>query len=383
MLIYFPLKPTLLNKKLGRIAVSEYLANLLAELSALDGLPGHEQSVVRYLKEKFQPLATEISIGTNGNIYALQKGNQPGLTVMVAAHMDEIGLVVRDIDERGMIRFDKLGWFSDSFLPGTRVRINGLPGLISIKPGHLLTEEEKNKVLPHRSLSIDVGANSAEEVKRMGITIGDPIAFDVAFTRWANSNFCCGKALDNRAACAILIALTERLADGNFPGTFWAVGTVQEERGLGGARTAAYFTHPDWFIALDVALSVDNLDQASPSPQVKLGAGVVINLGDFLESAKRGYFINPGLKRLAIQLSKQKNISIQLQALYGNSYTDAAAVAQEFSGIPSISLGIPVRYVHTPSAVCHLQDMEACLDLAEALIRHGLQNKDLAFLPDD
>ena len=125
--------------------MSEYLAKLLAELSALDGLPGHEQPVVRYLKEKFQPLATEISIGTNGNIYALQKGNQPGLTVMVAAHMDEIGLVVRNIDEQGMIRFDKLGWFSDSFLPGTRVRIKGIPGLIGIKPGHLLTADGRRK----------------------------------------------------------------------------------------------------------------------------------------------------------------------------------------------------------------------------------------------
>lgn len=360
----------------------EYLAHLLEELSGLDGLPGHEQPVVRYLKAKLQPLAKEIFIGTNGNIYASQNGNLPGLTVMVSAHMDEIGLVVRDIEENGMIRFDKLGWFNDAFLPGTRVRIKGLPGLIGIKSGHLLTEEEKTTVLPHRSLYIDVGADSADQVKDLGIAIGDPIAFDIPFTRWANPNFCSGKALDNRAACAILIALVERLRDCNFPGCFWAVGTVQEERGLGGARTAAHFTRPDWFMALDVALAPEALTQYPSSSRIKLGAGVVINLGDFLESPKRGYFINPGLKRLAAQLSEQKNIPVQYQALYGNSYTDAAAVAQEFAGIPSISLGIPVRYAHAPSSVCHLQDMAACLNLAEAMIRHGLKEKDLDFLQD-
>jgi len=360
--------------------LKERLAKLLEELSLLDGLPGQEQPVVRYLKEKLEPFAEEVHIGVNGNIYARKTGRKPGLTVMISAHIDEIGLVVRDIDPSGMIRFDKLGWFSDSFLPGTRVRVGKMPGMVGIKSGHLMTEEEKRTVLPHRSLYIDVGAKTVADVEKMGISIGDPIAFDVPFGRWQDPDYCCAKAIDNRAACAVAVALMESLTDDDFPGTLWVVGTVQEERGLGGARTAAQFVRPDWFLALDVALAGDTPENPSGSKPVRLGGGVVISLGDFLESPKRGYFINPGLKELALKASKGKSIPIQLQAIFGNSYTDAAAVSQEFSGVASISLGIPIRYSHAPSSVCHLGDMEACLRLTEAMIRKGVEKKDLDFL---
>jgi putative aminopeptidase FrvX len=362
--------------------VKEKLAKLLEELSLLDGLPGQEQPVIRYLREKMEPFAEEIHIGVNGNIYARKTGRKPGLTVMVSAHTDEIGLVVRDIDPSGMIRFDKLGWFSDSFLPGTRVRIRKIPGMVGIKSGHLMTEEEKRTVLPHRSLYIDVGAKSAADVEKMGISIGDPIAFDVPFGRWQDADYCCTKAVDDRAACAVLIILLEKLADGNFPGTFWAVGTVQEERGLGGARTAAQFAHPDWFIALDMALAGDTPESPPSSKPIRLGEGAVVKLGDFLESPKRGYFIHPGLKKATLEIGRQKGIPIQLKAVYGNSYTDAAAVSQEFSGVASISLGIPMRYSHAPSSVCHLGDMEACLRLTEEMIRSGMDTKTLDFLAD-
>jgi len=363
--------------------MKEKIAKLLKELSLLNGLPGHEQPVIRHLRDCFSSLADEVHVGTNGNIYAKKKGKKPGLTVVVSAHTDEIGCVTRDIDSDGMIRFDKLGWFSDSWLPGTRVKIGRIPGMVGIKSGHLMTEEEKKTVLPHRSLYIDLGAGSAAEVEKMGIAIGDPIAFDVPFERWNNPDYCCGKAIDNRAACAVLVALLEKLADGDFPGTFWAVGTVQEERGLGGARTAAHFTRPDWFMALDVALSGDTPESPPTSKPVRLGGGVVIDLGNFLEFPKKGYFIHPGLKNLALQVSRKKKIPTQLQAVYGNSYTDAAAISQEFSGIPSISLGIPVRYSHAPSSVCHLRDMELCLDLAEGMLRRGMGEKDLNFLQED
>jgi len=363
--------------------VKEHLAKLLEELSLLDGLPGHEQAVVRYLRDQWAPYVDEVHVGVNGNVYAKKVGQKPGLIVAVAAHADEIGCVVRDIDPQGTIRFDKLGWFSDSWLPNTRVRIGRIPGIVGIKSGHLMTEEEKRTVLPHRSLYIDVGARNAEEVIKMGISIGDPISFDVPFSRWNDPNYCCGKAMDNRAACAILVALLERIADANFSGTLWAVGTVQEERGLGGARTAAQFTRPDWFMALDVAFAGDTPDSPVSSGPIRLGSGVVLNLGDFLESPKRGYFINPSLKALALRICKEKGIAVQLQAIFGNSYTDAAAVSQESTGIASVSLGIPIRYSHAPSSLCHLDDLNACLELAEAMIRRGIKKQDLNFLRED
>ena len=177
-----------------------------------------------------------------------------------------------------------------------------------------------------------------------------------------------------------MTALMERLASGEFPGTFWAVGTVQEERGLGGARTAAQFTRPDWFMALDVALSGDTPESPASSRPARLGSGAVIDLGDFLESPKKGYFIHPGLKAAALEVSRARSIPVQLQAIYGNSYTDAAAAAQEGAGIPCISLGVPIRYSHAPSSVCHLADMGSCLELAEAMIRRGVEMKEFDFL---
>jgi putative aminopeptidase FrvX len=136
-------------------------------------------------------------------------------------------------------------------------------------------------------------------------------------------------------------------------------------------------------MALDVALSGDTPDNPASRKAVRLGSGVVIDLGHFLESPKRGYFIHPGLKAVALRVSQENHVPVQLQALYGNSYTDAAAVSQEFAGIPSISLGVPIRYAHAPSSVCHLADMESCLKLAEAMLRQGVAKKDLNFLRED
>jgi endoglucanase len=135
-------------------------------------------------------------------------------------------------------------------------------------------------------------------------------------------------------------------------------------------------------LALDVALSGDTPESPPTSRPVRLGGGVVVDLGDFLEFPKKGYFIHPGLKAAALKAGQEKKIPVQLQAIYGNSYTDAAAVSQEFSGVPSLSLGIPIRYSHAPSSVCHLRDMEHCLDLSEILLRRGMRKEDLSFLQD-
>jgi len=164
-----------------------------------------------------------------------------------------------------------------------------------------------------------------------------------------------GKAIDNRAACAILIALLEKLADGNFPGTFWAVGTVQEERGWG--RENGGPVHPPrLFIALDAAWRATPRRVRRAANRSGWG-GCAVKLG-ISWNPQKGYFIHPGLKKAALEIG-QKGIPIQWKAVYGNSYTDAAAVSQEGTGIPSIALGFPMRYSHAPSSVCHLGTWKA------------------------
>ncbi|HEX7551038.1 MAG TPA: M42 family peptidase [Candidatus Methylomirabilis sp.] len=362
--------------------MKEHLAKLVEEYSVLNAPTGYEQPVIRRLRDHLRPLSDEFQIGVNGNVYARKQGKRPGLTLMIAAHMDEVGCVVRDIDPSGMIRFHKVGNFGDSWLAGARVRIKEIPGVIGIKAAHLMTDEEKRTALPHHSLYIDVGARNADEAEAMGIGIGDPIAFDVNFERFHNRDYLCGKALDNRVACAVLVALMENLSDGDFPGTVWAVGTVQEERGLAGARTATHFTKPDWFIALDIALATDGPENPPSYKPVRLGGGVVVDLVDFGETCKLGYYVHPGLKAVAFQTCAEKGIPVQHQTVYGGSFTDAAGVSRELTGVPSLSLGMPARYVHAPSSVCHLDDVVACLQLVEDMVRRGVAKKDLDFLQE-
>ena len=201
------------------------------------------------------------------------------------------------------------------------------------------------------------------------------------FARWNDPDYCCGKAIDNRAACAVLTVLMERLADGEFPGHLLGGGHRPGGAGSRGRRARRPGSPGP----------TGSWPWMSPSPATRRKARRAAGRwawaqarsstsGDFLESPKKGYFIHPGLKAAALEVSRQGIIPVQLQAIYGNSYTDARRWPRKSAGIPCISLGIPIRYSHAPSSVCHLADMESCLELAEALIRRGVEKKEFNFL---
>ncbi|MFQ6112049.1 MAG: M42 family metallopeptidase, partial [Nitrospinota bacterium] len=230
--------------------MKEELRRLLTDLTSLQGVGGQEGPVVRYLKDALSPLADRVEVDPSGNLYAFKKGRSER-TLLLIAHTDEIGCIVSGIDERGFIRFTRMGGVRDNWLPACRVSVGGVFGVVGVRPGHLMSEEEERKVLPTRELFIDVGANSREEVEALGIGIGSPITFESPLTSFHNPDLVCGKAIDDRLGCALVVLLLRELKGEQLPWSLCAAAAVQEEVGLRGARMAAERVKPECAIVLD------------------------------------------------------------------------------------------------------------------------------------
>jgi endoglucanase len=284
---------------------------------------------------------------------------------MLAAHMDEIGLLVKHIDDKGFIRFLDIGGVDDETLPAREVRIltetGEMPGIIGFKPPHLKKEEEeKRKKLKSEDLYIDTGLGK-DEVKKK-VQIGDPIVFDSRFVDLGNNNVM-GKALDNRAGCAVLIEVMKRLKD--FKGTVYGVATVQEEIGLKGARTSAFKIRPDFAIALDVGIAGDTPDIKEYESGLKLSEGPAITV---VESGGRGMVPSAKVKKQLIKCAREASIPYQLEATKGGM-TDGAIIYMSNEGVMTGGVSIPTRYIHAPSGIANLQDMENAVKLTMEFVK--------------
>src|SRR3972149_8014348 len=234
------------------------LAETLEKLSNACGVAGREDEVKDLMKKFLKPYVDEIHEDKLGNVIAIKKGKKDSPKVMFAAHMDEIGLLVRTISKEGFLQFTKIGGIDDRILLAQKVIVytekGPLYGIIGSKPPHIQKEEERKKVLAYDELFIDVGAENETEARKMGVRIGDPVGFDVKFAK-IGKNTVIGKAFDNRAGCAVMVEAMKHLEKTEC--TVYAVGTVQEEVGLRGATTAAFGIYPDIGIAIDVTIAGD------------------------------------------------------------------------------------------------------------------------------
>jgi endoglucanase len=284
---------------------------------------------------------------------------------MLAAHMDEIGLLVKYIDEKGFIRFLDMGGIDEATLPARTVKIltegGPITGIIGFKPPHLKKDEaEKKKSLKTEDMYIDTGLDK-DEVKKK-IQIGDPIVFDTKFEELGGSNIM-GKALDNRAGCAVLIEVMKRLKDSK--GTVYGVATTQEELGLKGARTSAFKIRPDFAIALDTGISGDTPDIKEDESGIKMGLGPAITV---VESSGRGMVPSAKVKKHLIKCAKEAGIPYQLEATKGGM-TDGAIIYMSNEGVMTGGISIPTRYIHAPSGIASLQDMENAVKLTLEFVR--------------
>lgn len=336
--------------------------DLLKKLSDAHGLSGFEGNIKTIIRKELEGHVDEFSEDRLGNLIAVKKGT--GLSVMIASHMDEIGLMVQYIDEKGFIKFVGIGGWFNPTLHTQRVVLHGtkgpVPGVIGSKPPHVMTPEDRKKEIKMEDLFIDVGATTAEEVAGLGIEIGTPVTIEQELVALAN-NRVTGKALDNRVGVLVLIETLKRMKTSM---TIYGVFTVQEEVGLKGAKVSAYALHPDIAIATDVTIPGDHPGVTKKEASVEMGKGPVLVLAS---ASGRGLLSDARLVSWLRSAGDKAKIPYQLEVGDGGN-TDASIINLVRDGIPSIPLSVPSRYIHSPVEVVDLKDVESTIDLlVEAL----------------
>jgi endoglucanase len=338
------------------------LAEILEKLSNACGVAGREEEVRNLMKNFLKPHADEVKEDKLGNVIGIKKGNKNAPKVMLAGHMDEIGLLVKTISKEGFLQFAKMGGIDDRILLAQSVIVytdkGPLHGIVGSKPPHIQKEDERKKIFASDELFIDIGAATYEEAKEMGVKIGDPIEFDIRFAK-IGKNTVIGKAFDDRVGCAVLVEAMKRLKKTEC--TVYAVGTVQEEVGCRGAMTSAFGICPDVGIALDVTIAGDVPGVREVEAPIKMRKGPSLTVADY------GLITHPKVLRLLIDVAEENKIPYQLEAgLPGG--TDASRISLTREGVPSGTISIPTRYIHSPSSMLSLEDAENTVKMTVAAI---------------
>jgi len=338
-------------------AIGAAQIRLLERLCNACAVSGDEGEVRKIVLEQIRPIVDEVQVDTMGNVLAVRRGQaEGGLRVMLAAHMDEVGMMIVQDDEDGYFRFETIGGIDARQLVGKAVWIGSdhIPGVIGTKPVHLTTPDERNHTINLENLRIDSGPVNKNKIKA-----GDRVAFTTTFTRIGSTLR--AKALDNRLGVATLIELVKN-APPNID--LLAAFTVQEEVGLRGARVAAYTLNPDLAIVLDCTLANDLPawdGSENTRYNTRLGAGPAIYLADHYTLS------DPRLVRFLIDTAESAGIRYQIRQPGGGG-TDAGAIHKQRAGIPSVSLSVPGRYLHTAVSLARLSDWKAALALVHTAL---------------
>ncbi len=337
------------------------MKDLLRELTEAKGISGYEEEIRAIMKKRLSKHG-ETEVDKFGNVVCKKGSGSP--KIMLAAHMDEIGLLVKYIDDNGFIKFIPMGGIDDETLPARNVLIMAeggqIPGVIGFKPPHLKKDDEdKKKKLKGDDMYIDTGLDK-EEVKKK-VQIGDAVVFDTPF-RDLGKNFM-GKALDNRVGCAALIEVMKQLD--SFKGTVYAVATVQEELGLKGARTATFKLKPDFAIAIDTGIAGDTPDINKNETALELGKGPAITV---VESSGHGLVPSPQVKKHLMRCAKEAKIPYQLEATKGGM-TDAAIIYMSNEGVLTGGVSIPTRYIHSPLSIANYDDVKNAAKLVAEFVK--------------
>lgn len=337
----------------------------LATLTALDGISGHESAVVAYLHEQMLGLADRVEIDTVGNIYATREGGSaPHL--MIEAHSDEIGALVSDVDPAGFVRFQPVGGVPPALAAGRKVRIAGrFSGVVGVRPGHFGRDTGTPEV---NDLFIDLGMESAAQVRDLGVRIGDQIVWQSELEPLANPRRVAGKAIDNRIGCLVVLEVLRALRDEDLPGALTVAVAVQEEVGLKGAKVAAVRIVPGAALIIDTVPCADTPDTRSVHTfPVGIGRGPLFQVSSGANG--RGFLLPAPIRDYLISLAEGAGIPYQLATFpFGN--TDASAVYVSAGGIPTAAVTIPRRYSHSPVEVMDLDDALATIRLAQEVVRH-------------
>lgn len=341
----------------------------LIDLMMTSGLSGHEGPVRRLLAKQLSELGITSHSDRMGNLIATLPGDQALPSVMLFAHMDQLGLVVRKIEANGLLRVERVGGVPEKALPSQAVRVsvgNGktVPGIIANKSHHATQPEEKYKVLPYADLYIDCGFSDAAEAGATGVLVGAPIVYAPSATELAGGRIT-GTSVDDRVGCAVMLEVARTLKGSSDRPTLHLVFSVQEEFNLRGAVTAAQALNPDIAIQLDLILATDTPDMTARG-DVKLGGGPGISLYSFHgRGTLNGTIPHPALVQLFERTAAAEKIPLQRSAHIG-ALTDSSYVQVTGTGVACIDLGFPTRYTHSSLEMCDLADLEGLAQLLAA-----------------
>lgn len=331
------------------------MKELIKKLSGLHGISGFEYRINGEIKDMLLKYCDDVKIDALGNVIAVKySGRQNAKKLLIEAHIDEIGLMVKNIDENGFITFVNVGGVDARILPAMEVIIHGkkdVKGVIGAKPPHIMSEGEGKNAVKIENMAIDTGL-PFDEVKKQ-ISVGDSISFSTEAQDLADGQIT-GKSLDDRASIAVLIDVMQNIKD--LAVDVYAVCSVQEEVGGFGAMTSAFSVEPDFAIAIDVChgITPDNSYCA-----YEMGGGAVITCGPN---------IHPKMYELLTNTAKKHNIKFQIDVDGGNTGTDAWQIQVVRDGIPTGLLSIPLKYMHTLVETVSIDDVEAVAKLVAAFI---------------
>ena len=348
----------------GPVLAQDRTIDLLRLLSNTAGPPGFEEPIRKVMVDAMRPLAASITFDGLGSIIATQGTTGP--RIMVDAHMDELGGMVRRITPKGLLTMQMLGGWLDQALVDQRWTIVGSKGPVKAVTGirdvHVVPAEERTRVYSRDSLFLDVGATSEAEVRAMGISVGDPIVPDAPFEVLNGTGNYLGKAWDDRVGCAVVIEAMRRLTSTPHPNQIlWAI-TTQEEIGLRGAHAAADAIKPELGIAIEGGITGDVYGGHPEETQAVLGGGPVLFAYD--SSA----LPNRKLSQLVKQTAADKKLPLQLDLVQGYG-DDSAEIQKSTAGVPTVNLLVPARYTHAHNGIINRRDFDQMVELLVALLQ--------------
>ncbi len=352
------------------------IANLLERLSNAPGPSGFEEPIRKLMVEEMKPLSTSLVFDGMGSIIATQGSTGP--RVMIDAHMDELGGMIRRITPGGFLTMQMLGGWMDQALVDQRWVIIGSKGPVravtGIRDVHVVPPDERARVYSRDNLFLDVGAKNAEEVRALGVEPGDPVVPDAPFAVLNGTDQYLGKAWDDRAGCAVVIEAMRRLAGSPHKAQVFFVITTQEEVGLRGAHTAADFVKPEIAIALEGGVAGDAPGAHPEETQARLGGGPGIFLYDSSALPNRKF------TQYVKETARANQIPLQLDLVQGYG-DDSAEIQKSTAGVPTVNLVVPARYTHAHNGIINRKDFDRMVDLLVALI-NGLDEAKVRQLRD-
>lgn len=340
---------------------------VLARLSECAGISGRESEVRNAIKDEIKDYVDEIKVDALGNLIAMKKGGKTNnnIKVMLAAHMDEVGLMVTYIDKSGMLRIHPVGSIDPRVLVSKAVLVgkDKIPGVIGAKAIHLQEREERESPFRLDQLLIDIGAKDKEEAEKL-VKLGDAVVFATRYQQIGN-NRAKGKAFDDRVGCAVLVEVLKERWDFTIYGVF----TAQEEVGGRGATVAAYAINPDLAVVFEGTTASDVPEAKEHAYCTTLGKGPALTFMD------RSVLVKKDITRRLLEVAEEKEIPVQFRRTTAGG-TDAGRIYLQREGIPSEVVSVPTRYIHSPVSVVDLSDVDNTVKLTNEFLR-SIQDRGL------